>query len=274
MATEDDLFGAATDQSNSGTDPIFEDSGDRPILVDPNKDYLSEYVGEGKKFKDPADLARAKAHSDAFIERLQRELSGIRNELNTRAKLEELMDRMSATNTDRNVTTQATQTAAENGQDGTATRNLSPEDIEKVVEQRLAAREHERQITNNVSAVKNRLMAEFGDNYVAELEARTKALGLSKDFVAEIAKKEPKALFALLGIESVNGSQQKSQNDVFSAPPKSSVNTAGFSAVGTSEKKFTDFEKIRKTDPARYWSAQVQNELHRQAMKLGEKFYS
>lgn len=273
MATEDDLFGATSDPTTTD-DRIFEDNGERPILVDPNKDYLSEYVGEGKKFKDPADLARAKAHSDAFIERLQRELSGIRNELNTRVKIEELMDRMSATNTDRNVTTQATQTAAENGQDGTATRNLSPEDIEKVVEQRLAAKEQERRITENVSTVKNRLMAEFGDNYVAELEARTKALGLSKDFVADIAKREPKALFALLGIESVSGTQQKPQQDVFSAPPRSSVNTAGFGIKDDGEKKFADFEKIRKQDPARYWSAQVQNELHRQAMKLGEKFYS
>lgn len=272
MATEDDLFSATSAPQNE--ERIFEDNGEKPILVDPNKDYLSEYVGEGRKFKDAAELAKAKAHSDAFIERLQRELNGIRSELNTRVKLEELMDRMSTTNTDKHVTTQATQTAAENGHDGTATRNLSPEDIEKVIEQRLAAKEQERRITENVSTVKNRLMAEFGDNYVAELEARTKSLGLSKDFVADIAKREPKALFALLGIESVNGSQQKPQNDVFAAPPRSSMNTAGFSATGTGEKKYEDFEKIRKTDPARYWSAPVQNELHRQAMKLGEKFYS
>lgn len=272
MATEDDLFGATS--ATSQEERIFEDNGDRPVLVDPNKDYLSEYVGDGKKFKDAAELAKAKAHSDAFIERLQRELSGIRSELNTRVKLEELMDRMSTTNTDKNVSSQGTQTPGENGQDGTATRNLSPEDIEKVIEQRLQAKEQERRITENVSTVKNRLMAEFGDNYVAELEARTKALGLSKDFVAEIAKREPKALFTMLGIESVAGSQQKSQNDVFSAPPKSSLNTAGFGIKDDGEKKFNDFEKIRKQDPARYWSAQVQNELHRQAMKLGEKFYS
>jgi chromatin segregation and condensation protein Rec8/ScpA/Scc1 (kleisin family) len=270
MATEDDLFSATSAPQNE--ERIFEDNGEKPILVDPNKDYLTEYVGEGKKFKDPADLARAKAHSDAFIERLQRELSGIRTELNTRVKLEELMDRMSATNTDRNVNSQATQTAGENGQDGTASKNLSSEDIERVIEQRLQAKEQERLVANNVQAVKSRLVSEFGDNYVAELEARTKSLGLSKDFVADIAKREPRALFALLGLDSA-GSQQKSQNDLFT-PPRSSVNTAGFSATGTSEKKFEDFEKIRKQDPTRYWSAQVQNELHKQAMKLGEKFYS
>lgn len=270
MATEDDLFSAAS--APQSEERIFEDNGEKPILVDPNKDYLTEYVGEGKKFKDPAELARAKAHSDAFIERLQRELSGIRSELTTRVKLEELMDRMSTNNTDRNVNNQSTQTPGENGQNGTATKNYSTEDIEQVIEQRLAAKEQERRVTDNVSTVKSRLMAEFGDNYISELEARTKALGLTRDFVADIAKKEPRALFALLGIESV-GSQAKTQNDVFT-PPRSSVNTAGFNATGTSEKKFNDFERIRKEDPSRYWSAPVQNELHRQAMKLGEKFYS
>lgn len=271
MAAEDDLFSATDSPSDNGQ--IFEDNGDRPVIVDHSKDYLSEYVGEGKKFKDAAELAKAKAHSDAFIERLQRELSGIRTELNTRVKLEELMDRMSTTNSERNVNTQATQTAAENGQTGTATKNLSSEDIEKVIEQRLAAKEQERQITNNVSTVKNRLMAEYGDNYVAELEAKTKSLGLSREFVANLAKTEPKAFFALMGLDSAPGTQKK-QDDVFSTPPRGSVNTTGFSASGVGEKKFHDFEKIRKEDPARYWSAQVQNDLHRQAMKLGEKFYS
>jgi hypothetical protein len=269
MATEDDLFKSNTDDSQ-----IFEDDGVRPIVIDPNKDYLSEYVGEGKKFKDPADLAKAKAHSDAFIERLQRELSGVRQELNTRAKLEELMDRMSATKDSTvNANSQGTQTSGESNHDGTANKNISPDDIEKVIEARLAKREQEARVQNNVQAVKDRLTSEFGDNYVEELEARTKALGLTREFVSDIAKREPKALFALIGIEQP-AMRKASEQDVFSAPPRSSVNTASFGIQGSTEKKYTDFEKIRKQDPARYWSATVQNELHKQAMKLGEKFYS
>lgn len=269
MTTEDDLFKSNTDQGQ-----IFEDDGVRPIVIDPNKDYLSEYVGEGKKFKDPAELAKAKAHSDAFIERLQREASALRTELNTRKKLEDLMDRMGATKDSTvNATSQATQTAGESNHDGTANKNISPDDIEKVVEARLVKREQEARIQNNVQAVKDRLTSEFGDNYVDELESRTKALGLTREFVSDIAKREPKALFALLGIEQA-AQRKSSEQDVFSAPPRPSVNTASFGIQGSTEKKYTDFEKIRKTDPARYWSAPVQNELHKQAMKLGEKFYS
>lgn len=273
MANEDDLFGSNDGTSNEA--PIFEGEDTRPIVVDPNKDYLSEFVGEGKKFKTPADLAKAKAHSDAFIERLQREANALRQELNTRAKLEELMDRMSANkDSTGNVNSQGTQTSGENGQDGTATKNISPEDIEKVIEARLAKREQEARIQNNVQTVKTRLQAEFGDNFVAELDSRTKELGLTREFVQDIAKREPKALFRLLGIDGQNAAQKQQQNDIFSAPPRASVNTAGFGITNTGEKKFADFEKIRKEDPARYWSAQVQNELHKQAAKLGEKFYS
>jgi hypothetical protein len=273
MATEDDLF-ASNDGAPSQA-PIFEDDGgERPIVVDPNKDYLSEYVGEGKKFKTPAELAKAKAHSDAFIERLQREQAALRTELNTRVKLEELMDRMSTgKNTNGNVSSQPTQTDGDNGHEGTATKNFSPEDIEKVVEQRLAKREQEARVNNNVQMVKDRLKQAYGDNYVAELDNRISELGVSREFAADIAKREPKALFALLGIEGQGRPQNQQNNDLFNTPPRASVNTASFGIKDT-EKKFADFEKIRKEDPSRYWSAAVQNELHKQASKLGERFYS
>lgn len=273
MATEDDLFASNESAPDNGAQIFEDDGGERPIVVDPNKDYLSEYVGEGKKFKTAADLAKAKAHSDAFIERLQREQAALRNELNTRVKLEELMDRMSAgKNTNGSVSNQSTQTDGDNGHEGTATKNFSPEDIEKVVEQRLAKREQEARVNNNVQTVKDRLKQAYGDNYVAELDNRTKELGLSREFVADIAKREPRALFALLGIEG-QARAQSQQTDIFSAPPKATVNTAGF-GIRDTEKKFADFEKIRKEDPSRYWSAPVQNELHKQAAKLGERFYS
>jgi hypothetical protein len=183
------------------------------------------------------------------------------------------MDRMSAgKDTNGNVSSQATQTAGDNGHEGTAPKNLSPEDIEKVVEQRLAAKEQEARVNNNVQTVKNRLMAEFGDNFATELANRTAQLGLSKEFVSDIAKREPRALFALLGLEGQQKTQPQ-QNDIFNTPPRATVNTAGF-GIRDTEKKFADFEKIRKEDPSRYWSAQIQNELHKQAAKLGERFYS
>lgn len=267
MSTEDLFSNANTTQDTKPV--VFENEDANAPVIDPNHDWLSEYVGEGKKFRDAADLAKGKAHSDVFIARLQKEMDGLRQELNTRLKLEEFMDRMNSQNT-QGASGQATQTAATGANDGTANNSaLSPDDIEKVVEQKLQAKEAELRVQQNLEVTKAKLQEAFGANYVAELESRVNSLGLSKDLVNQLAKSEPKALFAMLGLAG-----QQRQQDLLPTSPRSSVNTAGMGAVGTAEKTYRDYEKIRKQNPGLYWSTQVQSEMHRQAMKLGERFYS
>lgn len=267
MSTED-LFSSSTNQEEQTASPLFE--GERIPVVDPNRDWLGEYVGEGKKFKDPAALARAKAESDAFIARLQKETEGLRNELSTRIKLEEFMDRMNSQNS--SGANQATQTAGQgNLEDGTASNATSPDDIEKLIEQRLAAKEAELVRKQNIETSKQKLQETLGPDYASELEARTNALGLTKEFVSNLAATQPKALFALLGFEGVQ--PKKQTNDVFSSP-RSSVNTSGLNSSPSQEKNFAYYEKIRRQNPGMYWSSQTQNEIHAQAAKLGERFYS
>lgn len=266
MNTED-LF-SSTSTTEDKTVPLFENEGSREPIVDPNKDWVSEYVGEGKKFKDVSDLARGKAHSDAFIHRLQKEQEELRKELNTRIKLEEFMDRMNSQNS--SGANQSTQTDGQGNQsNGTASNATSTPDIEQLIEERLAQREAEARAKQNLEISRQKLQEALGQDYQAELEARTESLGLSKEFVANLAKTQPKALFALLGID---GSQKKN-DDIFAAP-RGSVNTSGLGQNVNNEKNWAHYEKIRKQNPAVYWSTQVQNEIHRQAAKLGERFYA
>lgn len=269
MNTEDLFSSNASTAEEKTTVPLFENEGSREPVIDPNKDWVEEYIGEGKKFKDVADLAKGKAHSDAFIYRLQKEQEELRRELNTRIKLEEFMDRMNSQNT--SGANQATQTAGQGNQtDGTASSATSPDDIEKMIEERLAAKEAELRSRQNLEIAKQRLEEAYGENYSTELASRTEALGLSKEFVANLAKTQPKALFALLGID---GQQQRKNDDIFSAP-KGSVNTSGLNQGQSTEKTWSHYEKLRKQNPAAYWSTSVQNEIHRAAAKLGERFYS
>jgi hypothetical protein len=273
MTTEDDIFNSNT-ESNNNNDTLFESEEGNRTFVDPNKDYLSEYVGEGKKFKTTADLAKAKAYSDAFIERLQKEQAALRNELNTRIKVEELMDRMSTVNNTRSdANTQSTQTGGENGQDGAANKNLSPADIEKVVEERLYKKEQEARIQNNTKLVIDQLKLSFGDNYIEEVDSRIKNLGISREFVNETAKREPKAVFVLLGLNEQKTQATQNQG-IFGNPIRSNVNTTSFGIKDTGNKTFSDFEKIRKEEPSRYFTPAVQNEMHKLAMELGDRFYS
>lgn len=268
MNTEDLFSNVTTAEPEKTSAPLFEGEDRNQPIIDPNKNWLEEYVGEGKKFKDPEELAKGKAHSDAFIYRLQKETEELRKELNTRIKLEEFMDRMNSQNT--SGANQAIQTAGTGNQtDGTASSATSPDDIEKLIEQRLAQREAEKTQKQNIEVARAKLQETFGSNYQAELEARTNSLGLTKEFVANLAKTQPKALFALLGLD---GQQQRRDDSVFT--PRGSVNTSGLGNSGSSEKNWAYYEKIRRQNPAAYFSVQVQNEIHKQAEKLGERFYS
>lgn len=267
--TTEDLFSSSTTAAEGKTpEPLFENEGSREPIVDPSKDWLEEYVGEGKKFKDAADLAKGKAHSDAFIYRLQQEAEELRKELNARIKLEEFMDRMNQQNS--SGANQATQTAGTGNQvDGTASSATSPEDIEKLIEERLAAKEAELKQKQNLEATRQKLQESLGQDYQTELRNRTKELGLTEEFVTNLARTQPKALFALLNLE---GQQPKKNDDIFA--PRGSVNTSGLGQNQSSEKNWNYYERLRRQNPAAYWSTSVQSEIHRQAERLGERFYS
>ena len=78
-------------------------SGDQTPQIDPNKDYLAELVGEGKKFKTDKDLARGKYEADLYVKTLERQLDELRNDhlklredYTARAKLEELLGQLEA----------------------------------------------------------------------------------------------------------------------------------------------------------------------------------
>jgi hypothetical protein len=83
------------------TQDLLQPPADQPPTVDENKNYLSELVGEGKKFKTVEDLAKSKIHADATIDVMTRRLDELtedykktRQENVTKAKLEEMLDQI------------------------------------------------------------------------------------------------------------------------------------------------------------------------------------
>ena len=61
-----------------GEEVISEDAAS----VGQDKDYLTELVGEGKKYKDATELAKAYANADQFIETLKSEKHTLEEEYN------------------------------------------------------------------------------------------------------------------------------------------------------------------------------------------------
>jgi hypothetical protein len=229
-------------------------SEDNTTSVDPNKDYLSELVGEGKKFADAAALARSKAEADAFIERVTRENATLREEVQKRKTVEEIRDQI--------VALRANETPLNNPPNHSGERDeanlFDQSTVERLVADKftqLTQEQIERQNLDGVIAV---ISEKFGPGYQAALSARAKELGLGEKYLTDLAKAQPKAFLAIMG----EGTREY----------PAQVNTARTVPASLSQKKgWTYYENIRKTDFHRY--NQLQGEMFKALSEQGEDFY-
>jgi hypothetical protein len=247
-----DLFGS--DQDNG---PDF-------THVDPNKNYMEELVGDGKKFKTPEELARGKYEADQFIERLKREQEALRQELNSRKRLEEVADLLTS-----QQKSQSNEGPPPARQDGEKSNTLTPEQLELMLEERLTKREQQRSRDQNITSVKQKLTEAFGQNYAAKLQQEATNLGVTREYLTNLAAESPQAFYRLVGLDA--GSRQ--QDTTLFSPPPSSVNTSSFAPNVTGERTQGYYDKLKQSDPRTYWSPKVQNEMHRDAQRLGARFF-
>jgi len=238
---------------------LFEENPDQGIA----DVKIEDLVGEGKKFKTVEDAIRGKLEADRFIEQLKSELGGLREELNTRIKLEEFMDQF------KNTSPQQSQPSGDNqdrrGGDDTA---LSPDTIRKLLDEELQKREQVNTAKQNLSSVKQKLAETFGSNYATRLDAEAKKLGVSRDFLNNMAATSPNAFLRLVGVDTT---VTRTDGDIFTPP--TSQNTGSTQSSGTSRNQ-TYYNKLKAQDPKAYWSPAVQNEMHREAMRQGEAFFT
>lgn len=255
------------------SDDIFKDENedDNTPAIDPEKDYFSEYVGEGKKYKDNFAVGRALVEKDLFIERLKRENEEARQEIQARLSVEEAMTRIS-----QNSQTPAGQATSHqedgNGANQEAKGELTPEAIKKLVDEELKARERanaertaQATAEANLAKVTERLTEAFGPLYKEKVKEAAKEMGVSTQFLTETGAREPNALFRLLNLD-----QQKSFRDITDpAPARSQVNTTGRVNPGHTERNSAYYDNLKKTDPKRYWLAETQAQMHKDALQLG-----
>jgi hypothetical protein len=242
------------------TKPMDNLFSDEQIFVDPNKDYLEELVGENKKFKTPHDLAHAKAQSDAHITRLEREQQQLREELATRIKYEEFLDKLNSLPMQNQDAPQDHQGQTE---DNTA---MKLEDIERLLENKLNQKDSERTARQNLTTSVNKLQEVYGPNYAQHLKRQAQELEVSEQFLQNMAQTNPKALFRFLGIDE----RQDNNNSIFTSPPKSQLN--GVSASSPSQTKgYSTYAELRKTKPQEYYSPRIQNEIMEKMKNMSEE---
>lgn len=234
----DNLF----DTDNSGT-------------LDPEKNYLTELVGEGKKFKTVEDMAYGKAQADAYIRILERQLdrakvdvADARAEANARARLEDLVSKINNPNP---------------YQPEVVREPVKPEidmnQIESLVSRKIQETEVQKKHKENLEMVKAKLTERFGDN----LESQLKEVGLDGESAAQLAKINPQLVLKALGVD-------KTPEQGFQTPPRNtSVNTPN---RNTPQRTWQYYQDLFKANPTLKYDPKTNTQMQKDYIALGSAF--
>lgn len=217
---------------------------------------LADYL---EKYKDEDGVAKAISEKDSFIERLKTEQEELRRELQTRTpavdRTQEILDRMEALANERADTGRQPHTEPERSE----FKGLTEDDIERV----LSKREAQKRAEANISKVKDVLVEKFGDNYSQALKDLAAKNGLSSKDLDDLAARSPQLIFNLLPAGGATPGF---------TPPGSSLTPTFVPESGHKTAAF--YEKLKATDKVKYFSAEVQAQMYKDAMALKEAFHA
>lgn len=249
---------------------VFEDNKNTPEIpeVDPNKDYLSEYVGEGKKYPEGKDLAFAYANADRHIKVLEAERAAekaeaqrLRDEAASLKTLQSVLDRLNSED-DTTVRNKDGHKPPE-PEDRSSPKTPTPGDIEKLVLEVIENRNRQSTAQTNESRVVEVLKANFGPGWRDVALQKAQEAGVSASELDTLSKTNPKLVFKVLDAR---------ENP--SATPNAAPNARTPFSSDSKKKNFKYFEEIRKSKGSEaYFSPAVQSELFRAAKEMGEDFF-
>lgn len=226
------------------------------------KEFLPEYVGEGKKFRDAEALAKSKYEADQFIETLKREQAelrkdylSLREETQLRANLQDLLDQMKA----------AKDNQIDNTQSNDNKPQFDPSQLKSLVQAELQEHEVAKQQAQNMDLVRNKLKERWGDQYLNHYRNQLDALQITAETADNLARTMPGVFMRTFGLDT------PAPREGFQAPPASSRRSDNF-APNTPKKDWSYYEDLRKKDPAAYWDPKIQVEMHKYAQENPESF--
>ncbi len=238
MANPNDVF---------NTDPVIEPSDD--ITAD-------ALVGEGKKYRDANELAKGYDNAERHLMELRRDNAQMREEL----------ELLKANTNNRPNTDEGNRQP----DPVVPTPDIAPKD-EKEFRNRLREEmenfDQEKRALNNMEAAARRIADHFGDPAKANEAVRRRAeeLGVSVDWLRDSAARSPEAFYATMGLNNPASPRM-------TPTPRSDVRFDRQDMRG--EKKYSDYQELRRTDKRKYFSPEVQREMQEQAKKLGPAFFN
>jgi hypothetical protein len=232
----------------------------------PQDSFVSKLVeAKGENWSNPEVLAKGKLEADTYIQQLESQLTQMREDLGKQDYAAKLLDQLQNKAAD---PTTAKPVMPNNNNDiggtseGNTNPSLSEEDLKSLVEQTLTAREKDSVVKQNLSFVDAELEKSFGTNAKDTVQNKAKELGISVERMQEIAAESPNAFFSLIG------EPKKSFNPMV----QGSVRTEGVNMQTSTERNWSYYQNLRKSDRHTYYSPKVQQQLMEDKMRMGDKF--
>lgn len=220
---------------------------DSVATIDPNQNYYENLVGEGKKFKDNESLARGKAESDAFIEKLKAEAEALRKELNTKASFETILDQIKSSKEPANP-------APIPLQGDLKTVELDDSVLESKLAEILSRRDQQRTHEGNLEKAVRVMRENYGDQAQAVINHKASEIGMTPAALQKIATESPSAFFRLVGVSE---SPAPGQAPVV---PRNGLNTVHAADQGNVKNK-AYYDRMKNTDPKRYNDPKTTSEM-------------
>lgn len=221
---------------------------------------LDTLVGEGQKYKNPDELAKAYASADAFIAKKKA------REVELEAELKVLRDLVEARKTKEDDST-GKQPDGQRQPDPNPAPKAEDVDLSELVRKEIANRDSETRKAENINKTAEVMTKHYGspDKANAAIHRRAQELGVSADWLRDAASQSPAAFLASMGVD----------------PNGRSNSTPGFSnevnlgTSGSQKKDFSYWENLRKTMPSsKFWSSEVQAAMRTARRELGDKFFT
>lgn len=230
-----------------------------------NESFVTQLVGEGKKFRDVEALAKGKLEADRHIGEITKTLDELRAELAKQDYAKSLLEQMS----------KGSETGAEQpppvttSSSNTENTTQSASDIEALVEKVITAKEKNRTASQNISVVGEEMQRQYGDKTADILKAKSLELNMPLDRLKEIAAESPTAFFQLIGVKKMN---ERSSTSVGVAT-QSTIRSENFNS-NSQDRTFDYYQKLRKENRSLYYSPKIQNTMLQDRERLGDRFYN
>ena len=230
----------------------------------PQDSFVQKLVeAKGDNWKDPEVLAKGKIEADGYIQKLEEQLTNMREDLGKQDYAKDLLEQLQNKAADPINAKNAMPNNDTGGtSEGNTNPNLSEEDLKSLVERTLTERDKDSVVKQNLNLVNEEMEKSYGTDASAKIQNKAKELGLTIERMQEIAAESPNAFFNLIG---------EPKKD-FKPMVEGSVRTEGVNMQASNERDWSYYQNLRRDNRSLYYSPKIQRQLIEDKNRLGGKF--